>query len=90
MNMNLSKYTEKAQEALAQAQRLAGEYNHSQIDPEHLLLALLEQTDGVVPQIFGKLGLAPQMLQRELEKARELEAQGKIAEASLHIPNWNG
>ncbi len=83
MNMNLSKYTEKAQEALAQAQRLAGEYNHSQIDPEHLLLALLEQTDGVVPQIFGKLGLAPQMLQRELEQ--ELEKRPKVYGAATQV-----
>ncbi|HIC93646.1 MAG TPA: hypothetical protein EYP09_05290, partial [Anaerolineae bacterium] len=49
--MNLNKFTEKAQEALFEAQNLATEYDHSQIEPEHLLLALVAQADGVVPQI---------------------------------------
>jgi ATP-dependent Clp protease ATP-binding subunit ClpB len=74
--MDLNRYTEKAQEALSQAQRLASEYNHSQIEPEHLLLALLTQSDGVVPQIVGKLELAPQVLQRELEE--ELQRHPKV------------
>jgi len=39
--MNVNKFTQKAQEALMQAQTLAGDYSHSQIEPEHLLLALL-------------------------------------------------
>jgi ATP-dependent Clp protease ATP-binding subunit ClpB len=74
--MDLNRYTEKAQEALGQAQRLAGEYNHSQIEPEHLLLALLQQSDGVVPQVTTKLGLGPQVLQRELEE--ELQRRPKV------------
>ena len=40
--MNLDKFTQKAQEAVLEAQRLAGEYSHSQIEPEHLLLAAVE------------------------------------------------
>jgi ATP-dependent Clp protease ATP-binding subunit ClpB len=56
--MNLQRYTEKAQEALLGAQSLATEYNQSQIEPEHLLLALLEQDGGVVPQIFMKLNVS--------------------------------
>jgi ATP-dependent Clp protease ATP-binding subunit ClpB len=74
--MDLNRYTEKAQEALGQAQRLASEYNHSQIEPEHLLLALLTQSDGVVPQVLSKLELAPQALQRELEE--ELQRRPKV------------
>ncbi len=50
--MNLQRYTEKAQEALLAAQSLATEYNQSQIEPEHLLLALLEQDGGVVPRFL--------------------------------------
>ncbi|MBM4431032.1 MAG: AAA family ATPase, partial [Chloroflexi bacterium] len=74
--MNINRYTEKAQEALVQAQELAVEYNHSQIDPEHLLLALLTQAEGVVPQIAHKLGLTPQMLQRDLEQ--ELQKRPRV------------
>ncbi|RME51432.1 MAG: hypothetical protein D6796_00890, partial [Caldilineae bacterium] len=40
--MNLNKYTEKSQEAIFTAQQLAEEYSHSEILPEHLLLALLK------------------------------------------------
>ena len=44
--MDLKRYTEKAQEALVQAQSLVAEYGHGQIEGEHLLLALLRQFDG--------------------------------------------
>ncbi len=54
--MNLDKFTQKAQEAVLDAQRLAGEYNHQQIEPDHLLLALLRQADGVAPQVAARLG----------------------------------
>ena len=60
--MDLNRYTEKAQEALVQAQSLAGEYSHGQIEGEHLLLALLRQSDGVVPLIVQGLGLQAGML----------------------------
>jgi ATP-dependent Clp protease ATP-binding subunit ClpB len=54
--MNLDKFTQKAQEAVLEAQRQAGEYNHTQIEPEHLLLALLRQPEGVAPQVVARLG----------------------------------
>jgi ATP-dependent Clp protease ATP-binding subunit ClpB len=83
--MNLNKYTEKAQEAIFQAQSLAGEYNHSQIEPEHLLLALVQQTDGVVPQIVQKLGANPRALQQELEQnlARRPKVYGGATQVGL-------
>lgn len=59
------------------------EYNHSQIDPEHLLLALLQQADGVVPQIVAKLGLAPAVLQRPLEE--ELQRRPKVYGAAARV-----
>ena len=49
--MDFNKFTQKAQEAIVGAQSLAGEYSHSLVEPEHLLLALLRQSDGIVPQI---------------------------------------
>ncbi len=54
--MDLNRYTQKAQEAILTAQSLVEEYSHSQIEPEHLLLALLRQSDGVAPQVVAKLG----------------------------------
>ncbi|UCC77269.1 MAG: ATP-dependent chaperone ClpB, partial [Anaerolineales bacterium] len=74
--MNQNRLTEKAQAALVQSQEIASAYNHSQIEPEHLLLALLRQTDGVVPQIVLKLEITPQALQRELDE--DLQQRPKV------------
>jgi ATP-dependent Clp protease ATP-binding subunit ClpB len=54
--MNLNKFTQKAQEAVLKAQGLAEELNHSQIEPLHLLSALLRQEEGVVPQLVNRIG----------------------------------
>jgi ATP-dependent Clp protease ATP-binding subunit ClpB len=53
--MDLNRYTQKAQEAILQAQQLAQELNHQNIEPGHLLLALLQQPEGVVPAIVVKI-----------------------------------
>jgi ATP-dependent Clp protease ATP-binding subunit ClpB len=72
MSMNLSRFTDKAQEAVVSAQELAQQNNHSQIDVEHLLAALLQQPEGVVPQILTKLGqnvgALAQTAQQELDR----------------------
>jgi ATP-dependent Clp protease ATP-binding subunit ClpB len=60
--MSTEKWTEKAREALVEAQREAQERSHSQIDPEHLLLALLNQQDGVVPMVVVGAGVQPPAL----------------------------
>jgi ATP-dependent Clp protease ATP-binding subunit ClpB len=57
--MNLNKFTEKAQEAVLAAQSLAGEQNHSEVTPEHLLVTLVEQQGGIVPSVLRKLNLDP-------------------------------
>ncbi len=53
---DINKLTEKAREALVSAQQLASAGQHSEIDVEHVVLALLRQTDGVAPQIVSRLG----------------------------------
>ena len=57
--MNLNKYTEKAQEAILAAQQLAERASHAQIEPEHLLVALVEQRDGIVPEVLRKMQRRP-------------------------------
>ena len=76
--MNLNKYTEKAQEAILAAQRLAEQSNHAQIEPEHLLLALVEQADGIVPALFRKMGVEPKPVADQLraELAKQPAAYG--------------
>jgi ATP-dependent Clp protease ATP-binding subunit ClpB len=65
--MRLDKFTVKAQEALQAAQSLADQKGHQTLEPEHLLLALLQQREGVVTPLLGKLGARPEMLQQQLE-----------------------
>jgi ATP-dependent Clp protease ATP-binding subunit ClpB len=65
--VNINKMTEKAQEAIVAAQRLAEEYNHSQLDVEHLLFALVDQEGGVVPQILQRLGVDPRQVRNQVE-----------------------
>jgi ATP-dependent Clp protease ATP-binding subunit ClpB len=74
--MDINKLTEKAQESLLQAKNEAERRNHAMVEPEHLLLALLDQADGIAPQIIAKLGYAPGRLRTRVETA--LEAKPRI------------
>ena len=60
--MNINKYTEKAQEAILAAQQLADREGHPEIVPEHLLLTLVEQREGIVPEIARKMNADPAAL----------------------------
>src|SRR5437868_12144272 len=66
MSFNTNRFTQKSQEALIAAQNIAERNNNSQVDPEHLLLALIEQSEGVVPQVLNKLNLATGALLQQL------------------------
>jgi ATP-dependent Clp protease ATP-binding subunit ClpB len=74
--MNPNRFTEKAQEAIVNAQNETTRRNHAQFDVEHLLWALLSQADGIVPQVVIKLGRDPQALLREVQGA--LDAAPKL------------
>ena len=65
--MRLDKLTVKAQEAVQAAQSLADQGNHQAIEPEHLLLALLQQQEGIVGPLLAKLGARPEAIGREIE-----------------------
>jgi ATP-dependent Clp protease ATP-binding subunit ClpB len=65
--MDINKLTLKSQEALAQAQRIAGERNHQQVESAHLLAALLAQPEGVTLPLLQRLGVAPGSLRGSLD-----------------------
>ena len=65
--MQIEKFTLKAQEALQEAKAIAERKNHQQIDVEHLLLALLEQKEGVVIPLLQKLGANIDLIVSQLE-----------------------
>ena len=83
MAFNLNKLTEKAQEAVIAAQELAQNNQHSQIEPEHLMAALLAQADGVVPQIIGALGANPENLAQQI--GGELNRLPKVYGATQQV-----
>ena len=66
--MDPNKLTLKSQEAIAGAQRLAGELNHGGVEPVHLLGALLAEPEGVVYPLLQKLGASPRSLRNRLEE----------------------
>jgi ATP-dependent Clp protease ATP-binding subunit ClpB len=74
--MNLDRFTQKAQEALFQAQQLALEYNHQTIEPAHILLALLQQDEGVVPALVTKIAGSVTALRDDV--SRDLQNRPKV------------
>ena len=58
--MDLNRFTTRAQESVAAAQRLAADSGHAEIETLHLLHALVAQQQGVVPEIIAKIGGRPQ------------------------------
>ena len=69
MAINPNKFTEKAREALATAIDLAQRANNPQVEPEHLLVSLIEQREGIVPELLRKMKVDPAVVGRT---AREL------------------
>jgi len=81
--MNFNQYTIKSQEAVQQAQQLAQEMGHQQIENEHLFKALTEVEENVVPFILKKLNINPAIVTQILEK--ELESFSKVSGGDLMI-----
>jgi ATP-dependent Clp protease ATP-binding subunit ClpB len=67
--MDLNKLTEKAQEAIVAAQRDAEQRHNTQLEPEHLLYALIHQEAGVVPAVLDKVGVPPSRASQRVEAA---------------------
>jgi ATP-dependent Clp protease ATP-binding subunit ClpB len=81
--MNLERYTQKSQEVILASQRLAQESSHQTIEPAHLLLAMLRQSEGVVPAIVTQVAGSVQALRDELSS--ELEGRSKVYGATGEV-----
>ena len=75
--MRFDRFTERAQDAAARAYEIVQRYNHTQVDTEHLFLAMLEQNDGAVPQILEQLNVDINAMKDSLDK--ELQASPKVS-----------
>lgn len=85
--IKFDKFTIKAQEAIGEAQQIASSYNHQEIRGEHLLLALINQKDGVIPSILQKLEVNSEELKAKLERLLEKIPQVYGGSEGQHIGN---
>jgi ATP-dependent Clp protease ATP-binding subunit ClpB len=74
--LRFDKMTVKAQEALQQGQEIAGSHQNQAVEPIHLLAALVQQADGVVPPLLARLGIRGELLTQDIE--REIERLPKV------------
>jgi len=89
--MRFDKFTLKVQEALQEAQTLAGSLGHQAIDVEHLLLSFIRQQDGITSEIFKKLGAPLGALEQSLNRAlsRQPRVEGVAGGATYITPRLN-
>ncbi len=78
--MDLNKFTDKSQKALTDAQSIAVEYGHNQVDGEHLLYALLVDENGLIPRIINKMDVMVEsvvsLVERELNNIPKVSGPG--------------
>ncbi|MFE1986724.1 ATP-dependent chaperone ClpB [Streptomyces mirabilis] len=74
--MDMNRLTQKSQEALQEAQTAAGRMGHTEVDGEHLLLALLDQEDGLIPRLLQQAGNEPKELRAAVRE--ELSRRPKV------------
>ena len=85
--INLQKFTYKAQEAIADAQPQADSMGHSQIDPIHLLNALLNQDQGIIEPILSRTGVNVKQLQVEVQA--NLDRRPKVSGGASPEPSMS-
>jgi len=76
--MRFDRFTERAQEAAQRAAEIIARYGHNQIDTEHILLALIEQPGGVIPQILEMLNINAQALTERLDQTLRMTPKANI------------
>src|ERR1700760_507087 len=86
MAIRWDKFTVKAQEAVQRANELASEHGNPELQPAHLLAALLEDKEGIVPPVLEKIAVSPQAVlievYREIEKLPKVSGQSTQATLS--------
>src|SRR5271154_508089 len=85
MPIRWDKFTVKAQEAVQRANDLASEHGNPELQPLHLLAALLEDKEGIVPPVLEKIGIGPQAVLNDVygEINRLPKVSGESAQATM-------
>ena len=76
--MRFDRFTERAQEAAQRAAEIIQRYGHNQIDTEHILLALIEQPGGVIPQILEKMNVSSEALVERIDATLRASPKANI------------
>jgi ATP-dependent Clp protease ATP-binding subunit ClpC len=76
--MRFDRFTERAQDAAMRAYEVLQRYGHSQVDTEHLLLALIEQPEGVIPEILSQLGVDLEAIGHRLDEELKRTPRSQI------------
>ncbi|MFT4849113.1 MAG: ATP-dependent Clp protease ATP-binding subunit ClpB [Sediminicola sp.] len=83
MTMNFNNFTIKSQEAIQQAQQIAQSYGHQQIENEHILKAIFEVDENVIPFLLKKLNVNLEMIKQILNK--QLESFSKVSGGDIML-----
>ncbi|MCL4253244.1 MAG: AAA family ATPase [Anaerolineae bacterium] len=76
--MRFDRFTERAQDAAARAYEILQRYGHNQVDTEHILLALLEQADGVIPQVLERMTVDISLLRARIDNILQASPKATI------------
>lgn len=88
--MNLDKFTHKAQEAITNCRTILGRFGQSQVTPEIVLLAILEQEEGVASKILERLDAKPAVVIEEVSQYLQMQPKGSAVNMSkdeIHVSN---
>lgn len=88
--MNLDKFTHKAQEAITNCRTILGRFGQSQVTPEIVLLAILEQEEGVASKILERLDIKPAVVIEEVSQYLQMQPKGSAVNMSkdeIHVSN---
>ena len=83
MPFRFDKLTQKAQEAVQQAQEISGQYGHQAMHPVHLLISLTKEREGIVRPVLEKCGIQPDALVAEAARPQRagVTVEGERADA---------
>ncbi len=81
--MNIQKFTQKSMEAIQDSEKLAYDYGNQEIEQEHLLVALLQQDDGLIPKMIEKMEINRQHFTDNA--VRQLEKRVKVSGGQVHV-----
>lgn len=65
--MNINKFTQKSMQAVQDCEKIAYDYGHQQIDQEHFLYSLFNDSEGLIPKLFMKMEIDPAVFKAQIE-----------------------